>query len=455
MAVQNPPPQNPKPIPASGQRIDVKSGKRGTLWKASDWVSLGPGLVFALTVIGPGDVFSNATAGSQYGYSLLWTLVLSLVFRFVWVSTSAKYVLVTGQSLFSGYASLGRPVVWILLISLLFIRHLSNMYLIVIMGSAPDTLLPPGTPFSRTAWSLLLTLLGYGVMRFGSYRAMGRLFQLVIAVWIASLAVAALAAQPDPAAIFRGITQPSLPGNTGRYAGLLVLMALIGTESGSLTNLTYAYFIHRRGWRSPALLRRQRCDLLCSVACIFVLCSLLQVSAAETLRPLGIQLQSTEDVGRLWSQGQGRIGAVVFVLGLTAASFTTFVGGTTGFALMITDICRNFLPAFRRPPGATGSHGPPENDRIYRTALALWTFSPLYVFFTEARPVWLVLFVSSLVVILIPFLVTCLLLITNDGSRMGRYKNRWTTNALLVLLLATSLSLLSAGAHDFLVGTPR
>ena len=74
---------------------------------------LGPGFVYALTVLGTGDLVSNSAAGAGYGYSLIWAVALTLVFRFVWINVSAKYVLVTGESLIQGYARLGRWVVWL------------------------------------------------------------------------------------------------------------------------------------------------------------------------------------------------------------------------------------------------------------------------------------------------------------------------------------------------------
>ena len=65
-------------------------------------VSIGPGFVYVLTVMGAGDIVSNVTAGASYGYHLIWALGMTLVFRFVWVNASAKYVLVTGENKFSG-----------------------------------------------------------------------------------------------------------------------------------------------------------------------------------------------------------------------------------------------------------------------------------------------------------------------------------------------------------------
>ena len=95
---------------------------------------LGPGLVYVLTVLGGGDVVSNAAAGAGYGYSLIWTLGITLVFRFVWVDISAKYVLVTGESLLQGYARVGKWVIWTLLIALIVVGHSYNLYAIVMIG---------------------------------------------------------------------------------------------------------------------------------------------------------------------------------------------------------------------------------------------------------------------------------------------------------------------------------
>ena len=76
--------------------------------------SVGPSFVYILTALGAGDIVSNATAGASYGYQLIWALGLTLIFRFIWVNISSKYVLVTGESLLAGYGrlgSLGSPVV--------------------------------------------------------------------------------------------------------------------------------------------------------------------------------------------------------------------------------------------------------------------------------------------------------------------------------------------------------
>ena len=55
--------------------------------------SLGPGIVVVLTWLGAGDIVDSSVAGGNYGYALMWVLVLAAIVRFVFVSLIAKYQL--------------------------------------------------------------------------------------------------------------------------------------------------------------------------------------------------------------------------------------------------------------------------------------------------------------------------------------------------------------------------
>ena len=247
--------------------------------------------------------------------------------------------------------------------------------------------------------------------------------------------VAALLSHPDPAGIARGMFVPTIPGTQGLYSALFVLMALIGTEAGSMTNLTYAYFIREKGWRGVSHLKQQRFDLAFGIVCVFLMGTLLQIAAAGTIHPLGIELEGAEDLVRIFSEALGVVGLVIFGLGLLGAAFSTFVGATAGYGLIITDICRSFIPRFKRPSNSGDEAKDVKRDPIYRWSLIIWSFSPLYIVFTDVRPIWLVLMVSSVVVVLIPVLALTLLKITNDKSLMGKYKNGWFTNTVMILLV--------------------
>ena len=55
--------------------------------------SFGPGFVIVLTWLGAGDVVDMGVAGSNYGYSLMWVLVVAVVKRFLFISLIARYQL--------------------------------------------------------------------------------------------------------------------------------------------------------------------------------------------------------------------------------------------------------------------------------------------------------------------------------------------------------------------------
>ncbi|MBI3666264.1 MAG: Nramp family divalent metal transporter [Acidobacteria bacterium] len=402
--------------------------------RRAGWSSIGPGLVFVLTVVGTGDIVSNAAAGARYGYALLWALALTLLLRYVWVNATARYVLVTGESVLQGYGRLGNWIVWIVLSAAILSRHITNLYKVVLMGTSADLLLHLPTPYSAAIWSVFFTCLAFAMMFWGGYPAIERSCKFLIGLLGAALVAAALLSHPQPAAILRGVLVPSFPKTQGFYDVVLLLTAFIGTEAGSMTNLTYSYFIRERGWRGVSCLRQQRFDLAVSVGCMFLMGAMLQVAAAGTVHPLGAKLQSTGDLMRIFTQTLGLPGRICFALGLWAAAFNGFIGGTTGYGLMVRDICRNFIPRLKRPTSAAGKEEA-KKDPIFRWSVAFWSFSPLYILFTGVSPVWLVLAVSSLVVALIPILALCLLMITNDKNLMGPYRNGWFVNAVITFLV--------------------
>ena len=401
--------------------------------------SIGPGLVYVLTAMGAGDIVSNATAGATYGYKLIWALGMTLIFRFVWVNVSAKYVLVTGESLLTGYGRVGRWIPRLFMIALLPIGHLAMLYAVIMTGSSATLLLPLPTPWSNAIWACLFAGVGFSIIFWGGYPVAESICKGLVGVLGASLMVAAALSNPDPRSILEGTFIPSMPQAQGLYSAALIMLALIGTEVGSTTNMMYAYFVYEKGWRDVSYLKQQRFDLVVGGVSLFIMGALLQIAAGGIVYPLGVDVEDADDLARIFSETQGSIGLVVFGLGLWGAAFSTFICGNMGRALMFTDICRTFVPRLQcdtRTPDYNA-----KRDPIYRWVTVFWSFSPLYIVFTGVRPVWLVLMVSTTLVVLIPVLVLSLLKITNDRELMGDYRNGRFTNGVLILLVVVTVYL--------------
>ena len=63
------------------------------------WLLLGPAFVASIAYVDPGNVAANLTAGSRYGYGLLWVLVVANVIAVLVQYLSAKLGVVTGRTL--------------------------------------------------------------------------------------------------------------------------------------------------------------------------------------------------------------------------------------------------------------------------------------------------------------------------------------------------------------------
>lgn len=67
---------------------------------------VGPGLFLIGYNIGTGSVTTMASAGSRWGMSLTWTVLLSCLFTFIGIWAFSKYTLVTGDTIL--YAIMAR-----------------------------------------------------------------------------------------------------------------------------------------------------------------------------------------------------------------------------------------------------------------------------------------------------------------------------------------------------------
>lgn len=66
---------------------------------AGGWALLGPAFVASVAYVDPGNVAANLTAGSRYGYALVWVLAGASLMAMVIQYQSAKLGLVTGRTL--------------------------------------------------------------------------------------------------------------------------------------------------------------------------------------------------------------------------------------------------------------------------------------------------------------------------------------------------------------------
>ena len=71
---------------------------------------LGPGLLFAGAAIGVSHLVQSTRAGADFGFGLLWALLLINLFKYPFFQFGPRYAIATGESLLEGYQKLGKGV---------------------------------------------------------------------------------------------------------------------------------------------------------------------------------------------------------------------------------------------------------------------------------------------------------------------------------------------------------
>lgn len=73
--------------------------------------SLGPSLITAAVVVGPGTITVASKLGAGLGYAMLWVILVSVAFMWLFTTMAARVAILNADSLLSVAARLyGRPL---------------------------------------------------------------------------------------------------------------------------------------------------------------------------------------------------------------------------------------------------------------------------------------------------------------------------------------------------------
>ncbi len=72
---------------------------------------LGPGFLFAGAAIGVSHLVQSTRAGADFGFGLLWALILINLVKYPFFQFGPRYASATGESLLEGYSKMSK---WVL-----------------------------------------------------------------------------------------------------------------------------------------------------------------------------------------------------------------------------------------------------------------------------------------------------------------------------------------------------
>ncbi|MBT7425318.1 MAG: Nramp family divalent metal transporter [Flavobacterium sp.] len=145
--------------------------------KKNIFKSLGPGLLFAGAAVGVSHLVQSTRAGADFGFGLLWVLLLATIFKYPFFQFGPRYAAATGETLLDGYKKLGKGVLAIsFAISFLTMFIIQAAVTIVTAGLAINIF---GT-FDLFTWSVLITISSMIILLVGKYKLLDGLMKYVI-----------------------------------------------------------------------------------------------------------------------------------------------------------------------------------------------------------------------------------------------------------------------------------
>lgn len=180
---------------------------------------LGPGFLFAGAAIGVSHLVQSTRAGADFGFGLVWALLLINLIKYPFFEYGPRYAAGTGKSLLDGYRSMGKGV-----LIAYFLLTFATMFTIqtavtIVTAGIASSLFGFGTTLF---WVSTITMLCFIILMVGRYKALDRLMKwIVIGLTISTLIAVALVMDRASGLSFEQVL-PSDP------VGLAFLIAFMG-----------------------------------------------------------------------------------------------------------------------------------------------------------------------------------------------------------------------------------
>ncbi|MCH1432132.1 MAG: Nramp family divalent metal transporter [Flavobacteriaceae bacterium] len=181
---------------------------------------LGPGLLFAGAAIGVSHLVQSTRAGADYGWGLIWALLLINLFKYPFFQYGPRYAQATGETLLDGYHKLGKGYLWAY-----FFVNLGTMFTIqsavtVVTAGLASKLF--GITEDIVIWSVIITLFCSVILVLGRFHWLDKFIKVImISLAISSVLAVGVAFYTNDGTLSFQQIFPS-------GSGLLFLIAFLG-----------------------------------------------------------------------------------------------------------------------------------------------------------------------------------------------------------------------------------
>ncbi len=424
--------------------------------RAPWWRSIGPALITACVVFGPGSLLISSNVGAKYGYELLWLLIVTGILMGTFMTMAARIGVVGGATPCTLIANrLGRPVAAVVGITLCLICAAFQFSNNLAVAAAFDALgvkrlfgdptqMAPRTQ-ALISTGLLVVFNGLVIASIFAlrqvYNGLERIMKVMVGVILTCFLVNLFVVRPNVGDILSGLI-PGLPDGLSLAlpkrgdAGIVDPMVLVASLLGTTFSVAAAFFqgnlVREKGWTLRDY-NRGIGDSIAGVAVLTGISAIIMMTSGTMLRG-----KEANDISVLATQLGPLLGPatrILFSIGLFAVAMNPFVINAMIGGTILSD-------AVGKPARLSDLW----SRRFTVVVLLVGMGVAMIVLHTSVKKVDAIIFGQAMTVIGNPLMAAAILWLANRKDIMGERRNTLVLNLLgglgFLVVLLTALRVL-------------
>jgi manganese transport protein len=418
----------------------IEINNTGPRWKQI-FSFFGPAYLVSVGYMDPGNWATDIAGGSQFGYRLLWVLLMSNLMALVLQNLSARLGIVRGRDLAQANREAYPKLVNFCLYILAEIA-ITACDLAEVLGMAIGIQLLTGLPLIYgVAITALDTFLLLYLQKLGMRRMEVFILSLIAVVGI-SFFIEIFFAKPDPREIIRGL-MPSLPGSAALYVAIGIIGATVMPHNLYLHSaLVQTRKIKREDRYIKQALKLNFLDSTIALNLAFLVNAAILILAGAVFFKSGrTQVGSIREAYQLLSPLLGStLASTLFAIALIAAGQSSTITGTLAGQIVMEGYLRLRINPLLR--------------RLITRLLAIIPAVMVIGVSGEDKVDQLLIFSQVILSLQLGFAVIPLIHFVSDKKKMGIFRIKKITRLLAWLIAALLLYLnlklvIEEGQHFF------
>ena len=393
--------------------------------------NIGPGTLVAAAFIGPGTVTLCTLAGVNFGFNLLWAMLLSIIATIVLQEMAARLGIISQKGLSEVIREeLKNPIlnqfITILILSAIVVGNASYE-----AGNISGGILGLETIFGEFKYNfgdlsinfmgIIIGVIAFVLLYIGNYKFLEKALVTLVLLMSFSFVITAVVTRPNILQILKGMFVPRFPDKS-----LLTIIGLIGT-----TVVPYNLFLHaslvKERWHKKEDLIFAKKDTFISILLGGLVSMSIIVSAASIS---STNILNAADLAKGLAPLYGDFAKYFLALGLFAAGITSAITAPLA-AAYVAKGCLGFKGGLQ--------------SKSFRLVWIIILFLGVLFSSIGIKPIEIIKFAQVANGMLLPVIAGILLWIMNKKNILENYVNSKFQNILGFIILAITIFLGAKG----------